>query len=223
MSLRPGQIIPVAYIPLQACEGEDEDDSSIFSDDDSCISSDSGSTKHTTAKYMPSAELVLLVTEDIPAKTMIWVVPNGSDEGRVRDEALWIWTSPENMFIKAGTVLRLQRLGFKKQPVVNIGTVQKSGQWPSHSFSISAFTLYSLSPNGESCGVADTAHAVTALYSTHAFPIPSGLVFGHSVSSTPWPCYASLVAHHALRTPCPEAWVLLKLKLLAQKPVRWLC
>ena len=203
----PGQLIPLAYRPC--AEGEED-----------------GGEEDCGVTSLP-AELAVLVTAPIPPRTNVWIVPNCSNETNVREEALWLWTSPCRDWVPAGTTIAYGRLAHGYQPCVSIGTIVKSGLWPTRGFFIRAFTLYGMarevSSSTTSC--ADAAYAITAVYTCEqGCELPRSLVLGESIASRPWPCDAAVLPVENCRARrIPRDWLVEKVKLLHARPVRWIC
>ena len=203
----PGQLIPLAYRPCAVSEKRDRrDEQEIF-----------------------PAQLAVLVTSPIPPRTNVWIVPNCSNESSVREEALWLWTSPCKAWVPAGVTITYYSLAYDRQPRASIGKISKSGLWPTRRFSIEAFTLYGMArevPSSGACVVSEPlAYAITSVYTcNYGCELPSGLVPGESISSRPWPCHAAVLPVENCRARgIPRDWLFEKLKLLRTSPVRWIC
>lgn len=188
VSLVPAQLLPIAYRP------------------------------HDVENEAFAATLVFVVTECVPARTQVWIVPNCSDENYVREEARWIWTSPECDLVP-GSVINLTGLAWRQDPHASVGCIETVGTWPDEDFNITAFTLYSLPRQATNDNV---AHAITALYPcSYACPIPTGLIPGTSMAASPWPDCASILPINFCRSM--NNWKCDRLRLLFLCPARWLC
>ena len=196
----PGQLIPLAFRP---CEGDEAGETAF------------------------PAQLVALVTAPLPPATRVWLVPNCSNVENVRAEALWQWVSPSKLWVPAGVSVVFSGLAAHHHPRASVGHITRSGSWPSHSFSISAITLYGMgliTPGTRSPDCHADAHAITGVYTCGSRAgLPPGLVLGESVPATLWPCSSSIVPMDSCTGRIPRDWLCEKLKLLKTKPVRWVC
>lgn len=191
LALEAGQLFPIAYRP------------------------------HTLECPDFPAQLSLVVTEEIPSKAVVWIVPNCSDVNNVRAEALWKWSAPKCETVCAGTVLDLSGLAYKHKPRASVGCIERTGSWPDCDFPITSFTLYAYSENASPD---ETIYPVTALYTcSYDCEIPFGLIPGQSMPKLPWPDCASILPVETCSVRPIRDWGCHRLLLASLCPIRWFC
>lgn len=174
------------------------------------------------------AQLVLVVTETLPAGTVLQVSATAETPPMT---ACWMWTSPATCDLPPGTVIdmnNLSVLGGAAPPAVSVGTLQALLSLD-EDIALTEFTVFSeqLVGGPES----NTQRYVTALYTCArppGIPLPPCLVAGTSAPAAPWPASPTIstAAVAAATAPCNRRsvpWLCRRLRLLTACVVPWVC